>query len=151
MNLLFIEIQWNGVLRSKGVVIPDTGHHLTCHPTDRSVEVYTVGSAWVDISNSVVYHGCVVLSRQSLLKLTSSLSEFSWDDVQSHKQGKCIPLISLQGCSYRIRVWEPAHVCRKLSIRAVCEKVYIAVHCHSKTVLKNYWIHPPTAWIGKLT
>ena len=33
-SLLFIEIQWNGLLRAKGVVILDTGHHLTSHPTD---------------------------------------------------------------------------------------------------------------------
>ena len=29
-------IQWNGLLRSKGVVILDTGQHLTSHPTDIS-------------------------------------------------------------------------------------------------------------------
>ena len=34
MSLLFYEIQWNGLLRAKGVVIFDTGHHLTSHPTD---------------------------------------------------------------------------------------------------------------------
>ena len=33
MSLLFYEIQWNGLLRAKGVVIFDTGHHLTSHPT----------------------------------------------------------------------------------------------------------------------
>ena len=33
-SLLFIEIQWNGLLRAKGVVILDTEHHLTSHPTD---------------------------------------------------------------------------------------------------------------------
>ena len=33
-SLLFIEMQWNGLLRAKGVVILDTGYHLTSHPTD---------------------------------------------------------------------------------------------------------------------
>ena len=28
-SLLFIEIQWNGLLRAKGVVILNTGHNLT--------------------------------------------------------------------------------------------------------------------------
>ena len=37
MSLLFIEIQWNGLLRAKGVVILDTGHHLTSHPTDINI------------------------------------------------------------------------------------------------------------------
>ena len=34
MNRLFFEIQRNGLSRAKGVVIFDTGHHLTSHPTD---------------------------------------------------------------------------------------------------------------------
>ena len=33
-SLLFIEIQWNGLLRAKGKVIHDTGHHLTSYPTE---------------------------------------------------------------------------------------------------------------------
>ena len=36
-SLLFIEIQRNGLLRAKGVIILDTGHHLTSHPTDITV------------------------------------------------------------------------------------------------------------------
>ena len=35
--LLFIEIQINGLLHAKGVVILDTGHHLTFHPLDVEV------------------------------------------------------------------------------------------------------------------
>ena len=31
---LSLEIQWDGLSRDKGVVIPDTGHHLTPYPTD---------------------------------------------------------------------------------------------------------------------
>ena len=34
MSLHFIEIQWNDLLRAKGVVILGMGHHLTSHPTD---------------------------------------------------------------------------------------------------------------------
>ena len=34
MSLLVNEIQRNGLLRAKGVVILDTGHHLTSHPMD---------------------------------------------------------------------------------------------------------------------
>ena len=30
----FIEIQWNGLLHAKEIVIFDMGHHLTSHPTD---------------------------------------------------------------------------------------------------------------------
>ena len=33
-SLFSIEIQWNGLLRAKWVVILDTGHYLTSHPTD---------------------------------------------------------------------------------------------------------------------
>ena len=33
-SLLFIESQWNGLLRAKGVVILDTGQHITTHPMD---------------------------------------------------------------------------------------------------------------------
>ena len=37
MRLLFIEIQWNCLSHAKGVVILDTGHHLTSHLTDMVV------------------------------------------------------------------------------------------------------------------
>ena len=37
MNLLFYEIQWNGLLRAKGVVILDMGPHLTSYPTDLKI------------------------------------------------------------------------------------------------------------------
>ena len=37
-SLLFIGIQWNGLLRAKGVVILDTGHHLTSYPTNVKVQ-----------------------------------------------------------------------------------------------------------------
>ena len=33
-SLIFVEIQWNGLLCAKRVVFLDTGHHLTSHPTD---------------------------------------------------------------------------------------------------------------------
>ena len=32
-SLLFIKIQWNGLLRTNGVDIIDTGHHVMSHPT----------------------------------------------------------------------------------------------------------------------
>ena len=41
-SLLSIEIQRNGLLRAKGVVILDTGRHLTSHPTDYDMQgIYT--------------------------------------------------------------------------------------------------------------
>ena len=36
-NQLLYEIQWNGPLRAKGVVILHTGHHLTFYPTDINI------------------------------------------------------------------------------------------------------------------
>jgi hypothetical protein len=42
VSLLFFEHQGNDLLRAKGVVILDTGHHLTFHPTDMQFKVYTV-------------------------------------------------------------------------------------------------------------
>jgi hypothetical protein len=42
MSLLFFEHQGNGLLRAKGVVILDTGHHLTSRPTDIKVKIQTV-------------------------------------------------------------------------------------------------------------
>mgnify|MGYP003691638023 CR=1 FL=1 len=42
LTILFLdEIQKNGLLRVKGVVILDTGHHLTSHPTGMNInELY---------------------------------------------------------------------------------------------------------------
>jgi hypothetical protein len=42
MSLLFFEHQGNDLLRAKGVVILDTGHLLTSHPTNIYSKVYSV-------------------------------------------------------------------------------------------------------------
>jgi hypothetical protein len=41
MSLLFFDHQGNDLLRAKGVVILDTGQHLTSHPTDFKVKIQT--------------------------------------------------------------------------------------------------------------
>jgi hypothetical protein len=41
MSLLFFDYQGNDLLRAKGIVILDTGHHLTSHPTDFKVKLCT--------------------------------------------------------------------------------------------------------------
>ena len=41
VSLLFFEHQGNDLLRAKGVVILDTGHLLTSHPTDIQSKVYS--------------------------------------------------------------------------------------------------------------
>ena len=40
-RLLFYEIQRNGLFRAKGVVMIDTGNHLTSHPTE--IKIYKYG------------------------------------------------------------------------------------------------------------
>ena len=45
MSILFIKIQWNGLLRAKGVVILDTGHHLT-FPSDGHAYLRCTALSW---------------------------------------------------------------------------------------------------------
>jgi hypothetical protein len=41
MSLLFFDYQGNDILRAKGVVILDTGHHLSSNPTNLKVKIQT--------------------------------------------------------------------------------------------------------------
>ena len=64
-NQLLIEIQWNGLLRTMGVVILDTGHHLTSHLTEKNkrrskINGQIEGSSIMGSNNPKVQIHCVL-------------------------------------------------------------------------------------------
>jgi hypothetical protein len=55
MSLLFFEHQGNHLLRAKGVVILDMGHHLTSHPTDLKVMIKTGKNIHIESTCMYIY------------------------------------------------------------------------------------------------
>ena len=61
-SLLFFEIQRNGLLRTKGIVNLDTGHHFTFHLTDTSQQdLYCIRMGYCVIKDIVIFGSIRIL------------------------------------------------------------------------------------------
>ena len=55
-SLLFFEIQRNGLLRVMVVLILDSGHHLTSHPTDINMDIKIFNEYQIKLDKNCVKH-----------------------------------------------------------------------------------------------
>ena len=71
-SLLFVEILWNGLLRGKGVVILDTGHRLTSHPTD--IQIFFKFYTWISVKSWRILNSLhiFIYIKQKLIQIFSS-------------------------------------------------------------------------------